>query len=206
MSTKIGVADLRLHYTILFQQLQSCFLISELFAFCFLVLLIFRHRAIITQVEVKDLDVIPFSPPFPVSLPALYSPCIQFYICKAENWAEFSASWHLSGLNSQGLKTGIISLDQNIWVGSHPFTSWKRSQNSTFLSSAPAESGNRGADRARPHLVLFISHRSHSRAEWAQWIVKEDRRMLLCPCLHPNSNNHLEVLWKSFEDAISTQQ
>lgn len=60
MRMKIGVAELRLHYTILFQQLQTCFLISELFAFCFLVLLIFRHRAIITQVEVKDLDVIPF--------------------------------------------------------------------------------------------------------------------------------------------------
>ena len=81
---KIGVAELRLHYTILFQQLQSCFLISELFAFCFLVLLIFRHRAIITQVEVKDLDVILFPSPFPISLPA------RFYICKAENWTEFS--------------------------------------------------------------------------------------------------------------------
>ena len=125
---------------------------------CFLVLLIFRHRAKIIQGVVKDLDLGPFPPHSPISLPALYSPFTHLYISKAENWAEFSLPPDicLGKIPRDWRKERLFLFTRPLELAATHLLVGNVPQKSTFLSSAPAESGNRGADRARPHLVKVL--------------------------------------------------
>lgn len=94
---------------------------------------------------------------------------------------------------------GVVSLHQNTWVGCHPFTSQKMFHKTQPFFLVPQQEVGTEMQTEQGHIqskCYFFLLLTHSWTEWAQWILKENNRMLLCQCFYPHSNNCLEVLWK----------